>query len=167
MTTAKLDSKMAVAAALALEPYIQPLYNTPGRRVVGVIELAHIERTEPAPAFDREPSVKVRMTALELANAEQEHTLREVMRALWLHRTAAGTLTEDGEVELTGETLALAGGQLHAIEAARLRAVLAHWVRYIAEVQARPRLSAIDMRQELHTVADGLRVALNGTTDAE
>src|SRR5258705_12591698 len=95
------------------------LYARPGARLVGILELAHVERSQPAPDTDIEPCVKVRITALEVGREEQEHHLREAMRALYLHRTASGTIDETGEVELSGRTLELTGGVLHAVEAAR------------------------------------------------
>ena len=163
MTTVKLDSKTSANAAAGLEPYIGQLYATPGKRVVGVIEMAHVERTQPAPDSDKQPSVKLKITHLELANPEQEEALREAMRALFLHRTAQGTLGEDGEIELTERTLERTGGLLHAVEAARLRAAVLHWREQIRRALAIPNITVAEMRHELDTVADGLSAVLRAT----
>lgn len=163
MTTLKIDGKPTSAARAGVEAYISGLYATPGKRIVGVIELEHVERTEPAPGADREPSVKVRMSALEIANPDQEDQLRAALRALHLHRTAMGKLTEDGDIELSEVTLERCGGMLHAIEAARLRTAVAHWQDYIRGVLHLKNPSVIELQHELATIGDGLSAVLRAT----
>jgi hypothetical protein len=165
MTVIKLDSKPATSARLALEPLAAALYATPGMRIIGVIELAHIERTQPAPDSDKEQSVKLRITTLEIAGPEQEDTLREAMRALHVHRTAYGTLTDSLEVQLSERTLELVGGRLHAIEAARLHTAVSHWQTYIRRVLSIAEVTTAEMRHELDTVADGLAAVLRASRD--
>lgn len=167
MTALKIDGKPTSSARAGIEGYIPALYASPGKRVVGVIELEHVERTEPAPGADREPSVKVRMSALEIANPEQEDQVRAALRALYLHRTAAGKLTEDGEVELSEQTLERCAGLLHAIEAARLRAVVGHFRTYIASALRVENPSVTELQHELATVGDGLAAALRATERLE
>jgi hypothetical protein len=160
VTVIKLDSKPATSARLALEPLAAALYATPGMRIVGVIELAHLERTQPAPESDKEPSVKLRITGLEIAGPEQEDVLREAQRALFVHRTAYGTLNDSLDVELSERTLELLGGQLHALEAARLRTSVTHWQAYIRRVLSIAEVTTAEMRHELDQVADGLAAVL-------
>jgi hypothetical protein len=62
----KLDSKMATGPEDVLGQLAHQLYERPGARIVGVVELAHVERTQPAPDTDAESSVKMRITALEV-----------------------------------------------------------------------------------------------------
>ncbi|MEN2423053.1 hypothetical protein AABB02_33695 [Streptomyces rimosus] len=163
MTTLRIDGKPGAAASAALEPFVARLYARPGMRLVGIVELAHVERTQPAPDSDRTASVKVKITHLEIPTEAQEGAVREAQRALYLQRTAAGTLSEDdGQVELAEETLRLTGGLLHAVEAARLKAALAHWAAYARRVVHTPELAISEIRHELQAVADGLAAALDG-----
>ena len=166
MTTLKVDSKVSAAASDALEPYVNPLYARPGMRIVGVIELAHVERTQPAPDTDNRASVKVKISHLEIANPEQEGAIREAMKALYVQRTASGKLDEDsGQMELSEQTLRLTGGLLHAIEAARLKAAVQHWQAYARSVVHQPNLTISEIRHELDTIASGLKAALDAERD--
>lgn len=169
MTAAKIESKLAASAAAGLEPWIAPLYATPGKRIIGVVELRHAERTQPAPDEDKEPKVGLRVTHLEIAHDEQEEPLRNALRALYLHRTASGTLTEDGELELTDQALRLVGDNLHALEAARLRAGMQLWRQYARNAAGLPEDSATvtSLREELRTLADGLDAILYAASDGE
>lgn len=160
MTQLKLDGKVGASAKEAIEPYVAKLYAKPGMRLVGIIELAHVERTQPAPDSDKDASVRVRITHLEIPSPEQEGLVREAQRALFLQRTAAGTLTDDGEIELSQQTLRLTAGELTYIELARLRAGLAHWADYARRVAHAENLTLTEIRHELDTVADGLRAVL-------
>jgi hypothetical protein len=167
VTTLKIQGRPAAVAQQGIEPYIDRLYAVPGARVVGVIELAHIERPQPAPDADKQASVTLKITHLEIAGAEQEGIVREAQRALYLQRTASGTLTDLGEVELSEESLKLTGGLLHAVETARLRAGMAHWVDYIRRCVTNDKLTLGEMRHELDTVADGMAAVLNTTQAAD
>lgn len=163
----KLDTKMSTAAEDVLGQLAHQLYDKPGARLVGVVEIAHIERTQPAPDTDAEASVKVRISSLEIGREEQEHHLREAMRALYLHRTARGTITEAGDVELSDRTIELTGGVLHAVEAARLRAVARHWGEYARSVsRSNHPLVASELLHELQTIADGLDAAVYGVVES-
>jgi hypothetical protein len=159
MTTVKLDSKVGAGAGQALERHVPRLYANLGTRIVGVVELAVVERTEPAPDEDKDPSVKLAIKHLEVANDEQDETVRKAMRALHVQRTARGTLTEDGDIELSDQTLRLVGDMLHDIEAARLRVLADSWARY-AEQATMTELTVTQLREELVTVARGLRAGL-------
>ena len=160
MTVLKIDGKPTSSARDGIESYIGALYTTPGKRLLGVIELQRVERTEPDPGADSEASVKVRMSALEIANTDQEETLRQALRALHLHRTAYGKLTEDGDVELAETTLERTAGMLHAVEAARLRVAVTHWREYIGGVLRLADPSVTELQHELSTLFDGLAAVL-------
>lgn len=160
MTQIKLDDKPGASALLALEPHAQQLYARPGVRIIGIAELAHVERTQPAPDEDKEPSVKLRVAALEIANAEQEDVLRQAMNALYRHRTAYGTLNEHGEVAVADSVLKSTAGLLDAIEAARMRVAVRHWADQCRRALAVQAITVTEMRHELDAIAAGLEQVL-------
>ncbi|WP_304452853.1 hypothetical protein [Nocardiopsis sp. YSL2] len=163
----KIDPKLGSAAEAALEPYVAKLYTTPGLRIMAIVELKQDDKNSPAPDSEAGLWVKARIASVEVARPEQEDTIREAQRALFLQRTATGTLTEDGQVELAEQTLALTGGMLHAIEAARLTASMKHWGAYIRRVNRTEQLTMTELRHELDTVAQGLTEALDHARDDE
>lgn len=170
MTSAKIESKLSAAAQAGLEPYVQSLYSNPGKWVVGVVGLRHTERTEVADGEDKEPAVKLRIAHLELARPEQEEALRQALSALYVHRTAYGTLTEDGELELSEDTLEATAGILHAREAARLRAAVAHWLVFARKTYTaadKPDASLAAIRYDIGLLADGLAKALESVEPVE
>lgn len=161
MTKIKIEGRPAANASLALERFSQKLYNRPGLNVVGVVELRHVERTQPAPDEDKEQTVTLRMTHLELANPEQEDAIRQAMEALYLHRSAQGTLGEDGDITLAERTIKLTGGMLHAVEAARMRVSVRHWADQARRALAVENITVAEMRHELDAVANGLETVLS------
>lgn len=161
MTQLKFDAKVSASAQEALEPHVRPMYDQPGAHRLAIIEFAAIERTEPAPGTEKEPSVKVRIIGLELPNREQEGTVREAQRFLHLQRTARGTFDDDGQLELTDSTLRLTGGMLAYLETARLRAGLEHWREYARRLVHGPDLTVTEVRHEMQALADGLTALLN------
>lgn len=167
MTKIRLESSVSTSASLALEQLASKLYASPGIRIVGVVELRHTERLQPAPETDKEPAVKMQVSALEIARDEQEDALRRAMRALYMHRTATGTIDEDGAVELSESTLRLAAGELHALEAARLRAALSHWADYAHRVLHTQGITYAEMCAELRAVVNGLDQALRRDRDGD
>ncbi|MFJ3923064.1 hypothetical protein [Streptomyces sp. NPDC090022] len=91
----KLDSKILTDVAEALEPHADQMFKQRKGHWIAIVELAHVERTEPGPDEDKNPSVKVRITDLEIApNAEWELTLRQLLRDLYRERTSDGTFDE-------------------------------------------------------------------------
>ncbi|MEU1596157.1 hypothetical protein ABZ468_25690 [Streptomyces sp. NPDC005708] len=165
MTQLKFDARVSASAQEALEPHVRPLYGQPGGHRLALIEFAHIERTEPAPGTEKEASVKVRITHLEVPNREQEDAVREALRFLHLQRTARGTFDDDGQMELTDSTLRLTGGHLAWIESARLRAGLAHWQEYAQRLAHQNDLTLSEIRAELKALTDGLTAVLNTARD--
>lgn len=167
MTNLKFDSKLGAAAANSLEPHIRGIYERPGTRILFIGEARHVERTQPAPESEKDPSVKVRISHLEIPNKDQEGAIREAQRALYLQRTATGTLDEEGQLQLANSTLKHIGGLLHEIEVARLRAGMKHWVAYAARVNANPLLTLVEMKHELDTISRGMDALLNNTAGDE
>lgn len=155
-TKIRLDSKIGGGPSNALEPLVRQIWNKPGARIVGVIELTHVERTEPAPDTDGDPSVKIRMSALEIAGKEHEGAIREVMRAMFAMRTARGTLDEEGQLQLSKGTVERAAGLVTDIEVARLRAGLDIWVDYTRRVAQTQKLTQSELRHEVQNILDGL-----------
>jgi hypothetical protein len=164
MTVLKLDGKPSSAAMQAIEPHIRRLYARSGVRVMAVVELAHVERTEPAADADKDASVKMRISHLEIPGPDQEDSIREVLRSLYLQRTSTGTLDELGELELSKQTIADAGGIIGHIAVARMSAGIHHWAAYLRRVTANQALTVGELRHELDAVADGL-AGLLGTHD--
>lgn len=162
MTAIKVDAKLATGANEALTPHANALFAALGSNRMAVIELRSVERAEPAPDEDKERAVKVRIALLEVANADQEETLRRALRALHLHRTAYGTLTEDQELELSKATLADTAGELSHIESARLRALIDHWTRYANQALLSSKLTEAEVRSEMRKVVDAMRDAIYG-----
>jgi hypothetical protein len=134
---------------------------------MAVVEFRHDTRVQVAPGSDKNRSVSVKIVGCEVASPEQEGALRETQRALYLLRTARGTIDEEtGGVQLAEETLRRTGGLITAIEAAKLRAGLAHWTAYArAAVDSSPRLTVTEMAHELQAVADGLNSVLHTAAD--
>jgi hypothetical protein len=161
VTTIKIDAKIGGNPAAAFEPHVPALYSRPGCRILVVAELAHVERTQPAPDTEGTPSVKMRISSLEIASKEQEGALREALRALYLQRTASGTLDDDGQMVLTDHTLKMTAALMTDIEVARLRAGLARWTEYARRVAGDNRLTQSEIRHELQSVADGMASTLS------
>jgi hypothetical protein len=168
MPNAKLNTKLGSDAEDGLQPHIADLYRDQGRRVVAIAELRATERTEVVSDAEAggTPTVKLTVTALEIANPKLEDHLRHGLEALYIQRTAYGTLDEEGQIELSDRTLEFLGGELHAVEAARLHATLRYFARAAREATALNDPAA--MRKALRGLATGLENAERAreTTDA-
>lgn len=167
MTTLKLGAKPSTAAMQAIEPHIRRLYARSGIRVMAVVELAHVERTEPAADADKPATVTMRITHLEIPAPDQEESIREVLRSLYLQRTAVGTLDEEGALILSKQTIKDAGGIVTYTAMARLSAGVHHWAAYLARVNTNADLTVGELRHELDAVRDGLRGLLGATDEPD
>ena len=97
----KLDSKVLTDVAEALEPHATDMFKQRRGRWMAVVELAHVERTEPGPDEDKQPSVKVRVTSIEVAADEiTGGRLRSVQREMYERRTSGDTLFQRDEDEV-------------------------------------------------------------------
>lgn len=152
---------LATAAGAALQPHVEGWYRRSGCRAVAVVELQHVERMEPAREAEKERAVTMRIAACEVpVDPENEDVLREVMRSLYLLRTAAGTLDEEGQLQLSKQTLRLASQVIGGQAMARLSAGLHHWLGHLARVQANQALTVGELRHEIDAVHDGLAAIL-------
>jgi hypothetical protein len=96
VTQIKFDSKVIADVEAATASRTGELYRTRGGRWMAVVELAHVEQVTPGPDEEKEPSVKLRITAIELAPTERvDEQLREVAQELYERRTKSGTLMEE------------------------------------------------------------------------
>ncbi|SEG44568.1 hypothetical protein SAMN04489712_105258 [Thermomonospora echinospora] len=162
MTAIKLDSKLGRSATDALEPHVLPLYGRLGARIVAVLEFEAIERNQVAEDADKDAWVKLRITGMEIPTREQENALREAMRVLYLQRTAFGTLEEDGSIELSEDTLKHAAGVLADIEAAKLRAGVAHWAGRVRRTTGAAKdFTVAELLAEMRQIRDGLDALLD------
>jgi hypothetical protein len=91
----KFDSKVLTDVAEALEPHATEMFKQRRGRWIAVVELGHVERTEPGPDEDKNPTVKLRVTTIEVAADEiTAGRLRGVQREMYDRRTSGGTLFE-------------------------------------------------------------------------
>jgi hypothetical protein len=164
MTNLKLDSKMNAAAAAAIEPHIDSCYARPGARLMAIIELTKQQRLVPEADSDKKASVTMRITHMEIPKpgTEAEHAVRQAQQALYVQRTAQGTLDEEENLVLSKDTLEHCAGLLGAIETARLRVCLSHWARYAARIVSLENITISEIRHELDTIAAGLRAGMDG-----
>lgn len=95
----KFDSKVLTDVAEALEPFSEEMFKQRRGRWMAVIELAHVERSEPGPDEDKNPAVKIRVTTIEVAADEiTAGRLRNRQREMYDRRTSGGTLFENEDV---------------------------------------------------------------------
>jgi hypothetical protein len=157
MTVMKLDYRLNGDVSDALAPHIERIYDRPGSTFVAVVEFRHTSRLELA------DEVKCRAVKLEVANpGEQEQHVRSLHRALYLQRTAQGTLDDAGEVKLSKQTIAQAAGLAGGTEVARVRAVLDWTATALHEATANTSLREADLRKALDKVQARLAAALRG-----
>jgi len=95
VTDIKFDSKVLADVAEALEVHADDMFKQRKGRWIAVVELAHVERVEPGPDEDKEPTVKLRVVGIEVAADEfTDERLRQAQRSMYRARTQAGTLDE-------------------------------------------------------------------------
>ncbi|MEU2730072.1 hypothetical protein ABZ650_20385 [Streptomyces griseoviridis] len=92
----KFDNKVLTDVAEALEPFATEMFKQRRGQWMIVAEITHVERTEPGPDEDKQPSVKVRLTSVEVAADEiTSGRLRNLQREMYDRRTSGGTLFEN------------------------------------------------------------------------
>lgn len=161
MTTVKIAGKPSASAAAAIERYADQLYSNNTARVVIIAELKHAARNEPAPDEDKDRSVELKISGLEVASPEQDEALRKAMQALYISRTAQGTLDEGMDIELSESTLRQCGDRLLDLDVARMRVGVRHWADYTRRVFNTGNLTATEARHELEAILGGLEALLN------
>lgn len=162
MTQMKFSYQLGQAAAEAVSEIVDHVYATKGSTFMAVVEFVRkktLEEEDP----DKENTVWVGVGALAIGAGEQANLLREVQRALYLQRTARGTLDQANELRLAKQTLKDAQGLVSGEEVARLSA----WIRLIrdelAAVTADETLDARALRKAADAVVDRASAALRGT----
>lgn len=139
----------------SLDAHAARIYERP-TPVLALIELQPVDRITPVDsASEKDPVVRLRIDALEVAAAgEQERVLRDVMRLLYLSRTAEGTLDAENEIKLAEQTLAVADDLVAAEQVASLVAILDWALDRISEVAADEKLRPVDIRKALTQIRD-------------
>lgn len=93
MTDIKIDGKVLADVAAALAPHADAMFKNRQGHWMAVVEIAHTERTEPGPEEDKDRSVKIRITGIEVAGDEfTDERLRQAQQDMYRQRTNAGTL---------------------------------------------------------------------------
>ena len=167
MTTIKIDSKPSTHASEALALHAGPMFAKLGATRMAIVELRSVLRAEPAPDEEKEQGVTVRITSLEIANPDQEESLRQALGALHVHRTAYGTLTEDSDIELAASTLERTAGEVNAIEAARLNVAIDRWTEHGRRILSQQKITMPEMRREFDQLIRGLQAAVDPSTRTE
>lgn len=162
MTIMKLDYQLKGQVTEALAAHVQRIYENPGATFMAVVEFRHIARLELADE-NKDDEVKCRASVLEVANpGEQEHHVRSLQRALFLQRTAQGTLDDAGEVAMSKKTIEQAQGLVTGTEIARVRAALG-WVAEALDVAtSNSGMREADLRKAIDKVSARLAAALRG-----
>lgn len=156
----KLSIKgMASAASDGLEGHVRRIFDNQSARVVFVGELEHVQRVEPGPASTVEPSVSVRLSRLEVPSQGQQEEIRELLRALYLIRTAPGTLDEaSGAVSLEGaaQKVSDAVSVTYVQEALDARVVLRHVHNALADMISPGQMDVVKIRRRAKKVHTAL-----------
>jgi hypothetical protein len=96
----KFDSKVLTDVTEALEPLATEMFQQRRGRWMAVVDLSHVERSEPGPDEEKNPTVKVRVTSIEVAADEiTGGRLRGLQREMYDRRTSGGTLFEGDEAQ--------------------------------------------------------------------
>lgn len=134
----------------SLDTHAARLYERP-TPVMAVVELAPVDRIVPVSEDSKkDPVIRLRIETLEVAAAGgPEETLRELSRALWVARTADGTLNGEDEVALAEQTIEHAAGILSGHEVARLRVILDWVLDRVAGVVGNDKLRPVDVRRQV------------------
>ncbi|MFY7069608.1 hypothetical protein ACOQFV_27435 [Nocardiopsis changdeensis] len=170
MTTPKIDAKITAQVGDVLDPHMDTLMakaragQADELLIVGT--LRPVERIEPMAGEDKEASLKLRLSSVEIPDVDQAEAVREVQRALWVTRTATGTLDEEGEIRIAKHTLRHAGRDVASLAAARLRAGVEQW-QHEAHKATVAHLSASEMWHEMERISTGLLVLLGQRPDAD
>lgn len=112
MTQPKIDSKVVADVEQSLRPHAADMFRQRGGRWMAVVELEHVERTEPAPEEEKEASVKLRVASAEIVTDDHEDYIRRIAEALYKLRTKANTLDEHLAGPTPGDVVRTSSGML-------------------------------------------------------
>lgn len=155
----KITGTLPATASESLSLHAPTMYAALGTRRIAIVEIAGVERTEIADDEDKAPVLTLQIKAMEVAEqGDTEDAVRRAMDALYTLRTATGTLTEDGDLEMTQSTIDGVAGNVAMLEAARLHAAVGKWADYIRDLRWKS-MTHEQTRDELRKIADGLTTA--------
>lgn len=156
----KLASALPSAVLDSMQDLVKPLFHKPGMRVLGIVELAHVERLEVAPDEDKEPVVTVGMKLLEIAHGDQVEPLRRAARALYVQRTAEGKLDEDIDaIQVNKHLLESLSDSFALREVARLRAAMSHQAMVLGRLE-NGLFEVAEMRKQIGKLGRVVKAAL-------
>lgn len=153
----QLDGNLAGQNSEILDGQAARLWANPGRPILVVAELIENYRVEPREGLQKDSRIKLGVEFCEVAlNPEQEHLLRNSMRALKQQRTVTGTFDEvDGGFAYDQQVLDTLEGGLDASEAVRARGALVAAYKRLGEIVAKDDRDYARLRKEakaLHVV---------------
>lgn len=157
-----LDGRMKGQSSEALDRLAEYLYENPGTKLMGITEFGVSFCGEPGPDVQGDRLVRLRLVGCEVGAGDQEHTLRTAQRALWLQRSATGTLTEEGDLQYSQAVLDSLDDHIDASEAVRLRVAMDWLTGKVSELARNNRHDDGHLRREMKKVADVARRALAG-----
>lgn len=137
--------------------------------VMAVVELLPVDRITPIDEQSKkDPQVRLRIAALEVApGGGAESTLRDVHRALFTSRTAAGTLGSEDQIALDEQTLEHAAGLISGHELARLRVLLDALIDRARGILSHPKHRPEDVRRLLGELLDKAAAARDSGVQLE
>ena len=125
--TAKLKflAKASPSADRGFGVVADDLYNAPGCHALALIEFQHVDHNDPDEAAGIPRQVTLKMVNAEVARDEKRaDVLRRMLRAMYVLRTADGTLDGDNDIHAANAEL-MRSVDSYAVEtAAELRVVL-------------------------------------------
>lgn len=93
MTAIKIDSKVLTDVEKAIRPHAKNLFDNLGTKVMAIVELESVERTEQGPDEEKDDVVKVRIVDIEIASDElSDERLRQLESQMYRVRSSDGTL---------------------------------------------------------------------------
>lgn len=165
MTQMKFSYKLGQQPSEAVARIAPRVYEKKGASFLGIAEYVRTKALEDEDP-EKEDTVWVRVENLEIFNGEQEHIARNLIAALYLQRTAQGTLTDADDVAASEQTLNNAQGLITGHELARLKAGLDVILDKVAAIASDDKLRDVDFRRELKKVLNAGRKVSAGAAAA-
>jgi hypothetical protein len=139
------------------------LWENPGRSILLVGEFIESERISPREDLNKPDRIKMALEHCEVAlNPEQEHILRNALRALHQQRSAKGTFDEiQGGFEFDQQVLDHLDAGLDASEAVRVRGALEALLKSLTIIGRRTDGDFTSMRREVKKLAEVARRVLD------
>lgn len=166
--TARLNPGLAGGGRSdSLNAYAERLYDR-AFPLIAIAEIKPVDKNVPMSADSKKDGVvRLAIDAFEVAvPGEQERVARDLLRLLYVARTAEGTLDSENEMQLTEQTLERAADLVAAEQVASLVAILDWMVTQVREIADAEKLRPVDVRKLLGQVADRAAAARLGVHDA-